>query len=62
MATIKDAEQVSHEMGNFPAVVLRHYWNWKTKQGDAKEFWALSPEVVMSQGRKAKTKKAEKSA
>ena len=62
MATIKDAQQVSFEMGNSPAVVLRNYWNWKTKQGDAKEFWALSPEAVMSQGRKAKTKKVKKSA
>jgi integrase len=62
MAQIKDAERVSHEMGNSPDVVLRHYWNWRTKEADALEFWALTPEVVMSKGLKAAPKKTKKPA
>jgi hypothetical protein len=62
MAKIKDAERVSHEMGNSPDVVHRHYWNWKTKEADALEFWALTPEVVMSNHHKAASKKVKKPA
>lgn len=47
MAKIKDSEEVSHEMGNSPAVVLKHYWNWKTKGAEAEKFWSLTPESVM---------------
>ena len=62
MATIKDAQQVSLEMGNSPAVVLRHYWNWKTLGRQAEEFWALTPEVVMQKTRTAASKKVKKPA
>lgn len=62
MAVVKNAGEVSKEMGNSPAILLRHYWNWKTLAPQALEFWALTPEVVMSKGRKATPKKTKKPA
>jgi len=51
MAQIKDSEQVAMEMGNSPAVVLKHYWNWKTLGRVAEIYWSLTPDVVMKTGR-----------
>lgn len=49
LAVVKNAETVALEMGNSPAVVLAHYWNWKTLAGDAATYWDLAPDVVMKQ-------------
>ncbi len=62
LAKIKDPEKVSLEMGNSPAVLLRHYWNWKTLEPQALKFWALTPEVVMPKELKAAPKKVKKPA
>lgn len=51
MARIKDSDQVAMEMGNSPAVLLKHYWNWKTLARVAEIYWALTPDVVMNTGR-----------
>lgn len=50
MAVVKNAGQVAMEMGNSPAVVLAHYWNWKTLATDATAFWSLTPKLVMKPG------------
>lgn len=50
MAATKNADKVSHEMGNSPGIVLEHYWNWKTQTAQARVFWALTPGVVMANG------------
>lgn len=50
MAQTKNAEKVSHEMGNSPAVVLKYYYNYKTQAPQARVFWALTPRVVMADG------------
>ena len=47
LAKSKDASSVAMAMGNSPEVVLDHYWNWKTLSTDAKEFFALTPELIL---------------
>ena len=53
LAHTKNAEKVSKEMGNSPATVLKHYWNWKTQAAQAREFWALTPRVVLAGEKKS---------
>lgn len=55
MAVVKNAGQVSMEMGNSPQVVLDYYWNWKTRGPVAEIFWSLTPETVMKSGKAPKT-------
>ena len=53
LAKTKNAEKVSQEMGNSPEIVLRYYWNWKTHAAQAREFWALTPTVVLAGEKKS---------
>ena len=47
MAQTKNAEEVSHEMGNSPAIVLEHYWNWKTQADFIKEVIERGDNVLI---------------
>ncbi len=48
LCVLKSVSAVALEMGNSPAVVEAHYWNWTVKQDEADTFWELTPDVVLS--------------
>jgi hypothetical protein len=49
LARGKSLEKTSFIMENSPRILKKHYWNWETLGSDAKAFWALTPEKVLSQ-------------
>jgi hypothetical protein len=48
LARGKDLAKTSFIMENSPRVLKKHYWHWETLGSDAKAFWALTPEKVLS--------------
>jgi hypothetical protein len=47
LAITKNAGQVALEMGNSQNIVLKHYWQSKTLQNEAEEFWGLHPVATL---------------
>ncbi len=48
LARGKDLAKTSFMMENSPRILKKHYWNWETLGSEAKAFWALTPEKVLS--------------
>src|ERR1035437_1583096 len=50
LAQSKDAGAVSLAMGNPPATLFKHYWNWKTLAGSSDAFFKITPEKFSKKG------------
>lgn len=46
LARSQSPQETSRIMGNSPAVLEKHYWNWRTRKKEALIYWKLSPKVV----------------
>ncbi len=49
LARSQSLDVTSRIMGNSPAILQRHYWNWQTRKQEAEAYWNLSPEVVLDE-------------